>query len=91
MRYAIASWRLGERQRETTASGQNYEFTSQLYFGDAITDRVYMHAIYASSGPRTVKNDRDGIYRAGGDRLMLALTETEQGYDAGFDVGLDIG
>ena len=71
-------------------SGQTYEFTSQLYFDDSITDRVHAHEPYASKGQRTVKNDGDGIFRDGGSQLMLSPVEQGQGYAATFDVGLQV-
>lgn len=68
----------------------SYELTSQLYFDDAITDRVHAHKPYASKGQRTVKNDRDGIFRDGGSQLTLSPVEHGQGYAATFDVGLQV-
>jgi protocatechuate 3,4-dioxygenase beta subunit len=76
------------RVRTDAASGQSYDFTSQLYFDDAITDKVHAQAPYASKGQRTLKNDGDGIFRGGGDQLLLTPTETNQGYAATFDIGL---
>ncbi|RXZ43417.1 twin-arginine translocation pathway signal protein [Crenobacter cavernae] len=66
------------------------EFTSQLYFDDAVTDRVHASAPYAGKGRRTVRNDGDGIFRDGGERLMLELVEDGQGYAGVFDIGLRI-
>ncbi|MBW4574252.1 MAG: intradiol ring-cleavage dioxygenase [Aphanothece sp. CMT-3BRIN-NPC111] len=74
--------------RTNATSGQNYEFTSQLYFDDSITDRVYVQAPYASKGQRRQKNTEDRIFRDGGEQLLLTLTETSQGYAATFDIGL---
>ncbi len=54
--------------------------TGQLYFDDAITDRVYRQEPYASHGDRTTTNAQDGIYGAGGDRSTLALSADGQGY-----------
>ncbi len=71
-------------------SGRTYEFTSQLYFDDAITDRAHAYKPYASKGQRTVKNDGDGIFRDGGSQLMLSPVEHGQGYAATFDVGLQV-
>src|ERR687885_587478 len=77
--------------RTDPASEQGHEFTSQLYFDDSITDRVHTQAPYASKGQRTLKNDGDGIFRDGGDELMLPLTEDGQGVYAGtFDIGLQM-
>ncbi|PTR17077.1 MULTISPECIES: intradiol ring-cleavage dioxygenase [unclassified Nitrosospira] len=67
-----------------------HEFTSQFYFDDTLTDRVHAQPPYTSAKsrlPRT-RNEQDGIYRAGGDQLVLTLVETNQGYVATFDVGL---
>jgi protocatechuate 3,4-dioxygenase beta subunit len=76
--------------RTTAASGGNYEFTSQLFFDDTVTDQVHAQAPYASKGQRTLKNDGDGIFRNGGSQLMLALTPASQGYAATFDVGMQM-
>ncbi len=76
--------------RAKARSGRSYEFTSQLYFNDSITDRVHVHQLYASKGERTLKNDGDGIFRDGGRQLMLSLVESGQGYAAMFDVGLQM-
>ena len=53
-------------------TGRGYAFTSQLYFDEAISDRVYARSPYAGSAPRT-RNDADFIYRHGGKQLTLAL------------------
>lgn len=69
-----------------------HDFTSQLYFDDALTDRVLAHEPYVSRGPRDRRNEQDGIYARGGGRsLMLALKEDGRGYAGSFDVGLDLG
>jgi len=78
------------RVRSNAASGQSYDFTSQLYFDDAVTDQVHAQAPYASKGQRTTRNDGDGIFRAGGDQLLLALAQTTQGYAATFEIGLQL-
>lgn len=67
-----------------------HEFTSQLYFDDAVTDRVLARVPYSTKGERRVRNEQDGIFRRGGEHLMLALTEDGSGYAATFDIGLDL-
>ncbi len=74
--------------RTAPTSGQSYEFTSQLYFDDAVSDRVYKQMPYASKGERDQTNEQDGIFQRGGDKLLLSLTENQQGYAATFDIGL---
>lgn len=69
-------------------SAQGYDFTSQLFFDDALTDQVFTQAPYASRGQRNALNSRDGIYR---DMLLLAVEQTSMGYAATFDIGLQMG
>lgn len=73
--------------RGRSDAGRGYEFTSQLYFDEAVNDRVLAAAPYARSG-RRVRNDQDGGFRAGGPRLMPALAAAGRGYAASFDVGV---
>lgn len=64
------------------------EFTSQIYFDDALTDRVFAQAPYASRGTRSARNEADGLFRRGGRQLMIALQQDGRGYAGTFDVGL---
>lgn len=77
--------------RTAPVSDRVYEFTSQLYFDDAVTDEVMREAPYASKGQRTIRNERDGIFRRGGDQLMLAVTPRGNGYRGTFEIGLQLG
>lgn len=72
----------------TDATSGNYEFTSQLYFDDSITDQVHALSAYASKGQRTLKNAQDGIFTDGGEQLLLKLTKTNSGYAGTLDIGL---
>ncbi len=75
----------------TEVAGQPYEFTSQLYFDDALTDRVHAQAPYAAKGRREMRNPNDFIFRdAGGASLVLALSEAASGFATTFDLGLDL-
>jgi protocatechuate 3,4-dioxygenase beta subunit len=65
------------------------EFTSQLYFDDELTDRVHASSPYSERGRRTVRNADDGIFRRGGEQLMLAPGAAADGYEATFSLGLD--
>lgn len=66
-----------------------YDFTSQLYFDDAFTDQVHARGVYAARGMRTVRNERDNIYRtSGGEQLMLDVRPAGDGYAAAFAVAL---
>ena len=71
-------------------SEMGYEFTSQLYFDDALTDEVYSQEPYAERGEPDLRNDDDGIFREGGDELTLSLSEDGQGgYASTFDIALE--
>jgi protocatechuate 3,4-dioxygenase beta subunit len=61
-------------------------FTSQLFFDDALSDRVFAAAPYAAAGQRRTLNRVDGIYRS---ELLLDVTETADGYQATFPIGID--
>jgi len=74
--------------RTDPTAARGFEFTSQLYFDDALTDVVHTRAPYASKGRRNMKNSDDQIFSRGGEQLMLAATGSDQGYAATFDIGL---
>ena len=74
--------------RTAPAAQRRFEFTSQLYFDDGLTDRVHAGQPYASNGQRTARNQHDWIFRRGGEQLMLAPTATTDGYAASFAIGL---
>src|SRR5215207_8637903 len=75
--------------RSSTSSTSAYEFTSQLFFDDSLTDQVHAQPPYSSKGQRDLTNSRDGIYNQGGSQLVLNMTHTSQGYAATFDIALD--
>ena len=75
--------------RDSPESQQGYEFTSQLYFDDALTDEVHSQEPYAEKGARDRRNSDDGIYGGGGDELTLPLSEAGEGYQATFPIALD--
>jgi protocatechuate 3,4-dioxygenase beta subunit len=62
-------------------------FTSQLFFDDALSDRVFAQAPYAAKGRRDTLNRTDGIYQA---TLLLDVAETADGYAATFPLGVDL-
>jgi protocatechuate 3,4-dioxygenase beta subunit len=69
---------------------RSFEFTSQLYFDDGLTDRVHADPPYAAKGQRTARNRHDWIFRRGGDQLILAPTTVADGYSATFAIGLQL-
>ncbi|MEO8285782.1 MAG: intradiol ring-cleavage dioxygenase [Chloroflexota bacterium] len=76
--------------RTIDGSGQNYEFTSQLFFDDALSDQIYAQQPYSQHSGRDTRNSSDGIYQGGGSQLTLALSKSGDGYKATFPIGLDL-
>jgi len=74
------------RSAPTAAPG--FEFTSQLYFDDALTDQVHAQQPYAAKGQRTLRNSGDGIYAQGGSRLLLPVAQDAGAYAGTFDISL---
>jgi protocatechuate 3,4-dioxygenase beta subunit len=76
--------------RAEADNGAAYDFTSQLFFDDALSDAVFSQDPYSAKGDRGTRNADDGIYRSGGEQLLLRPTETAAGFSAVFDIGLQI-
>jgi hypothetical protein len=51
--------------------------TTQLFFDDAVSDRVFSQAPYDARGEREQRNDGDGIFDPA---LVLDLSEDGNGY-----------
>lgn len=71
-------------------NGADYEFTSQLYFDDAFTQRIYTQGPYIRTSPQNTNNSNDFIFADGGSQLMLKPEPTGNGFQAGFDITLDL-
>jgi protocatechuate 3,4-dioxygenase beta subunit len=76
--------------RTAGSDGQSYEFTSQLFFDEVTNAEVYAKPPYASKGLANVPNASDGIYRSGGEQLLLTPTASGEGYAARLDIALDV-
>jgi len=75
--------------RSPAARQPAYEFTSQLYFDDALSDRVFKSDAYAARGPRSTRNADDRIFRRDGAELLLDLEAGNGGYAGTFHVALE--
>lgn len=74
------------RVRTFAGAVTTYDFTSQWYFDDAVSDVVLAQAPYDRRGPRDTRNSDDGIFDGA---TMLALsTDDSGGYVGSFDVAL---
>jgi len=86
--------------RQYAGTSKVYEFTSQFFFDDAVTDTIYAQsAPYNTRRARTTRNSNDGIYqqlvndgtgRSSGELLLLDVAQAEKAED-GFVGSLDIG
>ena len=72
-----------------------YEFTSQFFFDDTLTDSVYTQSPYSSRPGRDTHNANDGIYnslsttdKAG---LTLQTSKTSDGYAGVINLGVNVG
>ena len=62
------------------------EFTSQLFFEDALNTQVFAQSPYSQKGTQGIMwNAADGIYNS---QLLLSVTKSGNAYAATFDIGL---
>ncbi|MBD2461609.1 intradiol ring-cleavage dioxygenase [Oscillatoria sp. FACHB-1407] len=73
-----------------TSPSSNYEFTSQLYFDDALTDQILARSPYAVRGAGNVRNDQDGLFRRGGEQLIVPVVQEGDRYVGRFNIGLEL-
>ena len=80
--------------RTDPSSSSGYEFTSQLFFDEKMTDTIYADAPYSARPGRTTLNANDGIFSTDGDTLTLNVVKNEDekvgGYKATFYIALDL-
>jgi len=68
-------------------SASGFEFTSQLFFDEAVTDAVVSQSPYGENGSPDTRNATDNIYDSD---LLVALTTESDGYTGSFHVGVDM-
>lgn len=75
-------------------SQRTFEFTSQVFFDDSLTDQVFTQAPYNTKPARGTRNSNDGIYSS---QVLIGATPDGQangqangqgGYASTFDIGL---
>ena len=84
--------------RTFEGSSENFEWTSQFYLNNSITEQVHTQPPYSDHGQPDMTNEEDGIYTGpstdgliqsnAGEHLMLNMTHDEegQGYIGTFNV-----
>jgi protocatechuate 3,4-dioxygenase beta subunit len=86
--YAGRTVHIHFKLRSPATQKPGFAFTSQLYFDDALTDRVFSAEPYAGRGARGTRNLADGIFRRDGSELILAPEPSGAGYAGAFHVAL---
>jgi len=77
--------------RTAAANGRTADFTSQLFFPDAMNDAVFAVTPYSQKGiAGMLRNDGDDIFRQSGGKLTISPAKTADGYAATFDIGLTV-
>ncbi len=85
--------------RASEGLDEPFEWTSQFYLDDSTNEQVHTQPPYSNHGQPSLTNEDDVIYMgpstdglvqsSSGKRLMLNLTEDEQGYIGTFDIVVD--
>lgn len=75
-------------------STKSYEFTSQLFFDEGLTDAVHTQSPYSSRGTRNTRNADDGIYNELSATQKAALTlqaaKMGNGYEGVVNFGVQV-
>jgi len=70
------------------AATSGLEFTSQLFFDDALSAQVYSSGVYASKGTPDQPNASDGIYQQSQGMTLLDVAKDGDGYKATFELAI---
>jgi protocatechuate 3,4-dioxygenase beta subunit len=76
--------------RASAANGKQFDFTSQFFFDDKLTDGLFQQPPYAQRGPRSHRNPDDDIYLDGGNSLVLTPQKHADTLAATFDLALKL-
>jgi len=77
--------------RTEPGASSGFEFTSQLFFDDALSAAVFKDGIYAAKGTQDVMNANDGIYRQSQGQTLLDVVKAADGYQATFEIAIQRG
>ena len=73
---------------DPAAASGGFEFTSQLFFDDAFSARVYGSGVYATKGTPDTPNASDGIYQQSQGMTLLDVVPDGDGYKATFELAI---
>ena len=68
----------------------NVVHTGQLFFDDALTDKVFAKTPYSARPNRDTRNANDSIYVNGGSRSLLTVKKQGSGYAATIWMGVHV-
>lgn len=74
--------------RTDAAAASGLEFTSQLFFDDALSAQVYSSGVYASKGTPDQPNASDGIFQQSQGMTLLNVAKDGDGYKATFEIAI---
>jgi protocatechuate 3,4-dioxygenase beta subunit len=67
-----------------------FEFTSQLFFDDALSAQVYSSGVYAAKGLPDQPNASDGIFNQSGGATLLDVTQDGDTYKTTFEIAVQL-
>ncbi len=76
--------------RTSPTGARGLEFTSQLFFDEALTDQVHAQSPYSQKGRRNTLITNDGIFQSGGTSLLVPLAASGGGYAGTMYVGVRV-
>jgi protocatechuate 3,4-dioxygenase beta subunit len=88
--YAGRTVHIHFKVRVNGAQRRAYEFTSQVYFDDAVTDAVAANAPYSGRTGRRVRNQNDWIYRDGGEQLKVNAVKSGSRLEATLALAMEL-
>ena len=91
--YSARAVHIHFKVRTYSGTTKTYEFSSQLFFDEAVTDAVSKTAPYSSRPSRDTRNQTDMVYTSNGNSgatLLVKPTPSGSGYAATFGIGLNL-
>jgi protocatechuate 3,4-dioxygenase beta subunit len=74
--------------RTDAAASSGFEFASQPFFDDSLSDEIYSQGVCASKGPHDVQNADDNIYQGTQGLTLLTPAKDGDGYAATFEIAI---
>ena len=67
-----------------------FEFTSQLFFDDSLSQQVYATGVYAANGTPDRSNANDSIFNESGGATLLAVTQDGDTHKTTFSIAVQL-